>query len=248
MATPLAHQDAALRAPGPRDALPSPPSHGRPACAGRQPPAKGASPPGPIVTTGADTPPPGPIVTTDADTPPPERTGAATMGSFEDLYEEHFDFVWRAVRRLGVPSASVDDAVQDVFVVVHRRAATFEGRSSVRTWLFGIVLHVARDHRRRRKMDALEDPDAVVDTRSASPHAHAEAAEARRLLHEVLDKLDDERREVFVLIELSEMTAPEAAEALGVGLNTVYSRLRAARQAFDAEVQRRAARNGWRLP
>ena len=189
----------------------------------------------------AETPPP-------AETRPPAERAPAALGSFENLYEEHFDFVWRAVRRLGVPAASVDDAVQDVFVVVHRRAAAFEGRSSVRTWLFGIVLHVARAHRRRKKHDALDDPDALADPRADSPHAHAEAAEARRVLHEVLDKLDDDRREVFVLIELSEMTAPEAAEALGVELNTVYSRLRAARQAFDAEVQRRAARNAWRLP
>lgn len=177
-------------------------------------------------------------------TPP----GRALLGAFEEVYEEHFDFVWRAVRRLGVAPASVDDAVQDVFEVVHRRAAEFEGRSSVKTWLFGIVVHVARAHRRRRTLDALDDPDAVIDPRAQSPHAHAEAAEARRVLHEVLDKLDDERREVFVLIELSEMTAPEAAEALGVKLNTVYSRLRAARQDFDAEVERRAARDGWRLP
>lgn len=173
--------------------------------------------------------------------------GAGVLGAFEDVYEEHFDFVWRTVRRLGVPSASVEDAVQDVFVVVHRRAAEFEGRSSVKTWLFGIVVHVARAHRRRRTLDAIDDPDAVVDPRAESPHAHAEAAEARRVLHEVLDTLDDERREVFVLIELSEMTAPEAAEALGVKLNTVYSRLRAARHDFDAEVERRAARDGRRF-
>lgn len=173
--------------------------------------------------------------------------GAGVLGAFEDVYEEHFDFVWRTVRRLGVPSASVEDAVQDVFVVVHRRAAEFEGRSSVKTWLFGIVVHVARAHRRRRTLDAIDDPDAVVDPRAESPHAHAEAAEARRVLHEVLDTLDDERREVFVLIELSEMTAPEAAEALGLKLNTVYSRLRAARHDFDAEVERRAARDGRRF-
>lgn len=170
------------------------------------------------------------------------------LGPFEDLYEEHFDFVWKAVRRLGVPSASLDDAVQDVFMVVHRRAAEFEGRSSVKTWLFGIVVHVARAHRRRRTLDALDDPDAVIDPRARSPHALAEAAEAKRVLHEVLDKLDDERREVFVLIELSEMSAPEAAEVLGVKLNTVYSRLRSAREDFDREVERRAARDGWRLP
>lgn len=173
--------------------------------------------------------------------------GTGLLGAFEDVYEAHFDFVWRAVRRLGVPEASVEDAVQDVFVVVHRRAAEFEGRSSVKTWLFGIVVHVARAYRRRRVLDALDDPDQVVDPSGRSPHADAEAAEAKRVLHQILDALDDDRREVFVLIELSEMTAPEAAEALGLKLNTVYSRLRAARHDFDAEVERRAARGGWRF-
>lgn len=176
------------------------------------------------------------------------RGGVVEIGSFEEIYEEHFDFVWRSVRRLGVQEASVDDAVQDVFVVVHRRSAEFEGRSSLRTWIFGIVVHVARAYRRRRTLEPASDPDEVMAPIAHSPHARAEAAEAMRLLYDVLDTLDDERREVFVLVELSEMTAPEAAQALGLKINTVYSRLRAARHDFDAEVARRAARDGWRLP
>src|SRR3954470_17967759 len=64
------------------------------------------------------------------------------------LYEEHFEFVWRSLRRLGVSAASLDDATQEVFVVVFRRLADFEGRSSVRTWLFGIAIHVAQHHMR----------------------------------------------------------------------------------------------------
>ncbi len=175
-------------------------------------------------------------------------SGVTALGSFDEVYEAHFDFVWRSARRLGVPAASVDDAVQDVFVVVHRRGDTFEGRSSVRTWLFGIVAHVARAHRRRRVLDSAADPDALIDPAARSPQAQAEAAEAMRTLYEVLDTLDDDRREVLVLVDLEEMTAPEAADALGLKLNTVYSRLRAARRDFDSEVARRAARDGWRLP
>jgi RNA polymerase sigma-70 factor, ECF subfamily len=172
---------------------------------------------------------------------------AEILGSFEDLYEEHFDFVWRSVRRLGVPAASMDDAVQDVFLVVHRKRGEFEGRSSVKTWIFGIVVHVARAHRRSRPLAGDDDLDALVDHAGPSPLAQAEAAEALRALQEVLDELADERREVFVLVELEEMTAPEAAEALGLKLNTVYSRLRAAREDFDAAVARRSAREGWRF-
>lgn len=177
---------------------------------------------------------------------PPIPLAAALLGSFEDLYEEHFDFVWRSVRRLGVPAASMDDAVQDVFLVVHRKRGEFEGRSSVKTWIFGIVVHVARAHRRSRPLAGDDDLDSLIDHAGPSPLAQAEAAEALRALQEVLDELDDERREVFVLVELEEMTAPEAAEALGLKLNTVYSRLRAAREDFDAAVARRAAREGWR--
>lgn len=176
---------------------------------------------------------------------PPAAGGV--LGAFEDVYEEHFEFVWRSVRRLGVPDAAVDDAVQDVFVVVHRRGSEFEGRSSVRTWLFGIVVHVARAYRRRKSLDAVADPDTLEDSGRRGPQAAAEAAEAMRVLYEVLDTLDDDKREVFVLMELEEMTAPEAADVLSVKLNTVYTRLRAARRDVDAEVQRRAARDEWRL-
>lgn len=172
---------------------------------------------------------------------------SAGLGAFADVYEEHFEFVWRSVRRLGVPEAALDDAVQDVFVVVHRRAAEFEGRSSVRTWLFGIVVHVARAYRRRRVVENAADPDTLPDSRPPSQEAAMQAAEAMRLLHEVLDTLDDDKREVLVLMELEEMTAPEAAEVLSIKLNTVYTRLRAARRDFDAEVARRAARDEWRL-
>lgn len=179
--------------------------------------------------------------------PVPIMAAGAALGAFEDVYEEHFEFVWRSVRRLGVPEAALDDAVQDVFVVVHRRGSEFEGRSSVRTWLFGIVVHVARAYRRRRAIENAADPDTLADPGPRGQEAALEAAEAMRLLHEVLDTLDDDKREVLVLIELEEMTAPEAAEVLSLKLNTVYTRLRAARRDFDAEVARRAARDEWRL-
>src|SRR5262249_7850690 len=154
---------------------------------------------------------------------------------FAALYEDHFAFVWRSLRRLGVAPAAIDDAVQDVFVVAHRRLADFEGRSSVKTWLFGILLRVARDYRRsairRRRhglVDAAEgDAEAVVDGDSPSPLDAAARTEAVRALHAVLEELDDEKREVFVMSELEQLSVPEIAETLGANLNTVYSRLRA---------------------
>jgi RNA polymerase sigma-70 factor (ECF subfamily) len=193
----------------------------------------------------------GPEARPQSVTPGPQaaaKPGAlGALPSFEEIYEEHFDFVWRSVRRLGVPPSSIDDAAQDVFVVVHDRLAAFEGRSSLKTWIFGIVVHVARGHRRAGLRRAAEDadPDALA-TGASGPHERALAAEAARILYSALDELSEEKREVFVLMELEEMTAPDVALALGWKLNTVYSRLRHAREELEAAVARRTARDEWR--
>jgi RNA polymerase sigma-70 factor (ECF subfamily) len=173
---------------------------------------------------------------------------------FEDIYEQHFPFVWRSVRRLGVADSAVDDAVQEIFVVVHRRLPDFEQRASIKTWIYGIVLRVVRHHRRtlRRKPAQLGgtacDPDveSVTDSDEQGPHERAAKREAVRVLHAILDEIDDEKREVFVLAELEQMSVPEIAEAIDANLNTVYSRLRAARRDFDVAVQRHRARDEWR--
>src|SRR6185436_2589400 len=78
----------------------------------------------------------------------PLGEGATAKLSFEEIYEEHLAFVWRSLRRLGVREAGLDDAVQEVFLVAYRRLPAFEGRSSLKTWMFGIVLRVARTFRR----------------------------------------------------------------------------------------------------
>lgn len=173
---------------------------------------------------------------------------------FEEIYDSCFDFVWRNARRLGVADAQVDDAVQEVFLVVHRRLAEFEGRSSVKTWLFGILAKVAADHRRsvRRKSPHARSPGGAVEAdtvpdSSRSPDHHLTKSEGVRLLHKVLDELDDDKRAVFVLSELEQMTAPEIAEALGQNVNTVYARLRAARADFNEIALRERARDTWRL-
>lgn len=173
--------------------------------------------------------------------------------TFDDVYREHFAFVWRSVKRLGVRDASLDDVVQEVFVIVHRRLAAFEGRSSLRTWLFGIALRVARDHRRSAGRKPTEtsggapiDPD-TLGSPEPNPGESAEKAEAVRLLYALLDELDDERREVFVMAELEQMPMPEIARALDLGVNTAYSRLRAARASFEQALARHKARDEWRL-
>lgn len=166
----------------------------------------------------------------------------------EDIYDEHFDFVWRSARRMGVPEAAVDDAVQEVFLVAHRRLADFEGRSSVKTWLFGILLRVVSDHRRRhrRKGGLAPLPEALAAPDRSGPAEQAETRARVRLLHGLLEQLDDEKRAVFVLAELEQLTAPEIGDALGIKLNTVYSRLRAARQKFEEALSRHRAREATR--
>jgi RNA polymerase sigma-70 factor (ECF subfamily) len=168
------------------------------------------------------------------------RAPAQIRPQFQQVYDEHFAFCWRMARRLGVPDASVDDVVQDVFLVIHRRLGEYDGRASMRTWLFGILAHVIRDFRRRyRRKDARHVPPApdssadVAATSSSTPAVLAERSERVALLKRLLDELDDGKREILVLAYLEQMTVPEIAELLGVNLNTTYSRLRAARQAFD---------------
>jgi RNA polymerase sigma-70 factor (ECF subfamily) len=170
---------------------------------------------------------------------------------FEGVYVEHFDFVWRSIRRLGVAECAAEDVAQEVFVIVHRRLESYEGRSSVRGWLFGIVRGVVANHRRslRRSRveagnDGSETPDVAIGAR---PQARVEKAEAVRTLYQLLDELDGDKREVFVLAELEQLAVPEIAVALGCNVNTTYARLRAARAQFKSAVARHRARDEWRV-
>jgi RNA polymerase sigma-70 factor (ECF subfamily) len=161
-----------------------------------------------------------------------------------EVYEAQFDFVWRSARRLGVTSLHVDDVVQEVFLVVHRRLDEFEGRSSLRTWLFGITRRIVRDHARSARRKPSEPYGTLEPSAAACDAADARLArlEDARLLHALLDELDADKREVFVLAELEQMSGPEIATALDENLNTVYARLRAARSAFESAVTRHQAR------
>ncbi len=167
--------------------------------------------------------------------------------TFRELYDQHFDFVFRSARRLGVHPRSVEDAAQDVFLVVHRRLSDFEGRSSVKTWLYGITRRVAKDYRRRasRKETGLVSTAGPVGSQLVSsqnsPDEDAARREAVATLETILENLDESRREVFVLAEMEQMTAPEIAEALSLNLNTTYSRLRTARAEFEKAVARHLA-------
>ena len=171
--------------------------------------------------------------------------GLVSAPSFESLYEQHFAFVWRTLWRLGVLHASVADAAQDVFLVVHRRHADLRGNAVARSWVYGIVVRVARDYRRSQRRKGAPsgvDPDDISDTKAVNASRQLEQREAVVLLNQLLDTLDDEKREALVLVELEQMTVPEIAQLLGVNPNTVYTRLRAARQDFARALARHRAK------
>jgi RNA polymerase sigma-70 factor, ECF subfamily len=175
--------------------------------------------------------------------PSPESSAAMTgQPALRELYEQHFGFVWRSLRALGVEPAVLDDAVQEVFLVVHRRGRDFEGRSAVRTWLFGIAYRVAANFRRsarRRPTDPLSE-ELTAD--HPDPEQSAARAEAARFVEEFLSGLDDHLRAAFTACVLEGMSGREAAEALGVNVNTLSSRVRIARERFAAALAKRRNR------
>jgi RNA polymerase sigma-70 factor, ECF subfamily len=167
----------------------------------------------------------------------------------EEIYKQHVDFVTRTLRRCGVDSSDLSDATQEVFLTVHRTLSDFEGRCSVTTWLFTICRSTARDRRERayRRHEVRDDAAACsgFDNR-ADPDAQAQRNQMVRLLETLLAELVQEQREVFMLFEIEGFTGEEVAEAVGAPLGTVYSRLRLARQAFRAGIERYQKQNGLR--
>lgn len=167
-------------------------------------------------------------------------SAAPTALEFEGFYRAHFDFVWRSLRRLGVQPFVLDDAAQEVFVVVYRRFSDFRPGSSAKAWLFAIAQRVASDQRRsaRRKTSNLVPLSEHVST-SATPFEGAMQREAQDLVIEFLGAIDEERRAVFILSDLEQMAAPEIARIVHVNVNTVYYRIASARRAFADFVAKR---------
>lgn len=161
---------------------------------------------------------------------PPAPDPAPTLA---DVYRAEADFVWRLVRHLGVEDASRDDIMNEVFLVVHRRLADFDGRTSLRSWLFGIarnvVLHHHRGHARHARRVAA-GPQPVPGP--PGPDDYVARREAHDLVARFLATLSDDARLVFTLVDIEGMTIPEISAETGVNLNTLYTRLRAARDHF----------------
>lgn len=164
------------------------------------------------------------------------------LPTFVQVFEQCSPVVWRAMRRLGVREADIEDACQEVFVVVHRKLPEFEGRSSVKTWVYGIAVRVASDFRKRahvRHETPTEDfsSTSLGEGHTNGPGENAERRAALRWLDGVLANLDAEKRDVFVLYEVEQLTIAEIAEATGAPLQTTYSRLQAAKRFVDEAVK-----------
>ncbi len=162
---------------------------------------------------------------------------------FSAVYTSNVDYVWRLLRRLGTREADLQDATQEVFVVVHRKLDEYDTQRPLKPWLAGITHRIAAQERRRAKhrREALTDtqklmsdlPDTALD-----PEASAQVAERRRRVAAALDTLDPDRRVVFVMHEMEGLSSPEVAGAIQVPLNTIYSRLRSARLQFRGAIHR----------
>ncbi len=165
---------------------------------------------------------------------------AGVTPSFAQIFDEHAPFVWRALRRLGVDEADVEDVCQEVYLVAHRKLGGFEHRSSIRTWIYGISVRVASDYRKSARRRREEVVDAPPEQAMPPPQIEGIAEhEARAILDRALARLDADKRAVFVLFELEELPMTEVAEAVGCPVQTAYARLYAARKLVEAELRRR---------
>jgi RNA polymerase sigma-70 factor (ECF subfamily) len=144
-----------------------------------------------------------------------------------------------------VPESGLEDASQDVFVIVHGKLGEFEGRSKLTTWLYGIARNVALEHMRRMARERQRERALaeLPQGEGRTPEDETRGSQARRLLLDILDRLDPEKREVFALIEIEQVPARDAARMLRVKENTVWSRLRLARREFEKHAARLRARD-----
>jgi RNA polymerase sigma-70 factor (ECF subfamily) len=168
-----------------------------------------------------------------------ETPAAGSVPPFPEVFRTYSAFVWRVLLRLGVAEADIDDVAQEVFLGIHRNLSRFEGRCSLRTWVYGICHRRAVDYRRRAsvrpELYSDDPPEQGVD---ASQEQGLQLSQARQQLSEVLDALDEEKRVVFVLFDIEGVPMDEVAEIVGCPLQTAYSRLYAARRKVETALSR----------
>lgn len=179
--------------------------------------------------------------------PAPAAPPAPATPAFRAVFDAELQYVWNVLRRMGVRAGDLEDLTNEVFVAVHRGLATFDATRPMRPWLFGIAFRVASNHRRqaRHRYEVADDAAAAVDP-ADGPEEHLASGQARQLVLDALEALDLDLRGVLVMHDLDGHPVPEVAAALGLPLNTAYSRLRLARERFAAAVRRLQLRRGER--
>jgi RNA polymerase sigma-70 factor (ECF subfamily) len=183
-----------------------------------------------------------PMVTSEERVPEARTRGAPT---FDEIYRAEFAYIWRTLRRLGVPEKDVEDLTHDVFVVVSRRLHDYDVSRPLKPWLFGIAFRLASEDRRRVR-NRVELLGEGFEARDGAPSAVEllEADERRQLVLDCLQTLDLDQRAAMILVDIDGESPTEVAAALGIPLPTVYSRLRIGRTRFAAAVRRAKLRQG----
>ncbi len=181
---------------------------------------------------------------TETSNPSLHRNEAPPLLDFRTIYELELDYVWRSLRRLGVPERDVEDTAHDLWLSVYGKLGTYDRARPLRPWLFGFAYRFASDYRKKARVRH-EEIGQEVDERP-TPGAHSEEkmieTENRNRVLSTLEELAPEPRAVFVLHELDGIAIPEVARSLDIPLNTAYSRLRSAREEFKTRFQKHIKR------
>lgn len=165
------------------------------------------------------------------------RAGAKPL-DFDEVFRTHFARVTRTMRSLGVDPAMVDDATQDVFVILHSKLHEFEGRSALATWIYAVTFRVAQNHRRKSRFRAHEPLSGAEPEPSADPAEQFAERQAAEFVQRFCSTLNEAKRDAFALCVIEERPPAEVAELLGISLSTLYSRVAAAREEFRRELRR----------
>ncbi|MEE9386914.1 MAG: sigma-70 family RNA polymerase sigma factor [Nannocystaceae bacterium] len=180
-------------------------------------------------------------------TTPQRPLRLASNREFSEIYRAHVRFVWRCLRGYGVPDAAVQDAAQEVFLVVHRRLSDYDPTTNMRTWIYSIARRIAANRRRSQlRADQREAAVVVTGADRADPESSLAARRDLARVQAFLDQLDPNSRDVFFLFHVESFTGREIGEMLDMNPHTVNTRLRAVRKGFriywGAEAPRTAKR------
>jgi len=182
--------------------------------------------------------------------PADNADSASPLAAFQAVFAAEFSYVCRALRRLGVREADLEDQAQEVFVQVHGKLASYDAARPIRPWLFAFAYRTAGNYlrsawyRRERASDLATMPDAVAPAHCETPES---ALSQRQLQEQVLAALAGvplDRRSALIMHDIDGFSAPEISQALEVPVNTVYSRVRVGRDEFRAALKRMAPLGG----